>query len=279
MPAPKNKVLGHYGRPRVNQKSFRISFRILWKIFLFSLPLVILGGIAYFVFVHNYFEIKNINISGLTTVSENEFRKEISKIFTSRKWVVGKLSNYFLFPQDFAKAAIEGAFPKIGEVVIEKIYPEIVNISVVERSAIGVWCRTDNCFYFDKTGVIFEEAPKSFGGLMITVEDRRDREVKSGSKVLEEERIVLFEQAKNLFSKNFPFAPVAFIVTSKDEIEILTSENWRILLDKKAHLEYQFSNLKYVLDEQIKIRRRELDYVDLRLGNKIYYKFVAIDKK
>lgn len=270
----KSKVLGRYGRPKTQRKSFRVNLRILRKVFLFSLPLGIFGGILYFVFLSSYFEIKNVNISGLKSVSEDNVRQEVSKIFARRNWVIGKLSNYFLFSKDLAKAEIQSAFPKIGEIKIEKVYPEILNVEIRERNATGVWCRVADCFYFDAQGVIFEPAPKSFGSLMITAEDQRDLDnVKIGDAVLSAERVSFLEEAKELIGRNFEFSIKNFIITSRGEIEILTSENWRILLAQKETLEYQFSNLKYLLDEEIKNRRRELEYVDLRLGNKLYYKF------
>ena len=59
--------------------------------------------------------------------------------------------------------------------------------------------------------------------------------------------------------------------TLRDNVDgLLTAELW----EKDDDIEYQLSNLKYVLDEEIKARRGELEYVDLRLGNKVYYKYL-----
>lgn len=287
----RSKIVGRYGRQKVNRGS-HINFRILRKVFLFCVPLGIFFGIFYFVFLSHYFAIKNVNISGLKTVSENGVREEVGKVTSSRKWIVGKLSNYFLFPQDFAKTAIGRAFPKIGEIKIEKVYPEVLNISISEREAIGVWCKKfesgimnyesgTECFYFDKEGVIFEPAPKSFGGLIMAVEDFRNvtgsYSVTLGLAVLTVEQIRSFEELRILIGKNFPFSAQIFRITQEGEFELFTSEGWRVLLDKKGGLEYELSNLKYLLDEQVKTRRGELDYVDLRLGNRLYYKYRGID--
>jgi len=46
-----------------------------------------------------------------------------------------------------------------------------------------------------------------------------------------------------------------------------------VFLDNEEDADYNLSNLKYLLDEEIQTRRRELEYVDLRLGNKVYYKY------
>ena len=275
----KSKVVGRYGRPVKKGRGWRISFCFARKIFLLALPLAMLAGAFYFVFLSDYFAIKEVKISGLKSIATEELNREFSKILGGKKIIIGKLSNYFLFSPDLARAEIQGAFPKIGEIAIEKVYPRSLNVSVSERNTIGVWCREEKCFYFDKNGVIYEEALKSFGGLMITIEDFRPIEgVGLGAAALQDGEAIFFEEAKRLIAQNFPFGIRSFIITPRNEIEIVTSENWRVLLDKKEKLEYQLSNLKYLLDEKIKDRRRELEYVDLRLGNRLYYKFASIGK-
>jgi len=147
---------------------------------------------------------------------------------------------------------------------------------VEERIAIGVWCNIESsCFYFDKEGVIFEQAPKSSGSLILAIEDYRDFEASLGSTVLTREDISFFRESRGLLSRNFPFSVNKFTVSEKSEFELVTSESWRVLLDKKESPEYQLSNLKYLLDEEVAARRFELDYVDLRLGNRLYYKYKA----
>jgi len=176
------------------------------------------------------------------------------------------------------RAEILETFPKIGEIKIKK-NPETVEITVEERGAIGVWCgRAGECFYFDKSGVIFEESPKSTGSLILAIQDERSQLSGSdpdslGEIVVSSDEINFFQETKGLISRNFPFNAQLFIITEKSEFELQTSENWRVFLNKKESPQYQVSNLKYLLDEEIKNRRWELDYVDLRLGNRVYYKY------
>ncbi len=280
----KSKVVGRYGRPVKKTRGWRISFRYLRKTFLFCFALTALGGAFYSVFLSDYFALKEVKISGLKSIAEENLRQEVKEILSRRKWMIGKLSNYFLFSADLARAEIQGVFPKVGEIEIEKIYPRTLNVNVRERNAVGVWCLPagnlanpdvlEHCFYFDEKGVIFEEAPKSFGGLMITIEDFRPIAGASlGATALEEGEAVFFQEAKGLIAENFSFGIKSFVITQRNEIEVVTSENWRVILDKKEGLKHQLSNLKYLLDDKIKERRRELEYVDLRLGNRLYYKY------
>ena len=218
MPNKKRQVvLGRYGWSR-KKKAFRIKFRVVRKLFYFLIPVVILGGIFYFLFISDRREVKEENISRIKAVSEEE------------------------------------------------------------REAIGIWCKGSDCFYFDKEGVIFEESPKSSGSLLISIEDARGTAANLGSAVLSESQIASAQDAQRLVKGNFPFAVSSILVRTGEEYELLTTEGWRVLLNKTDGLEYQLSNLKYVIDEEIKTRRGELEYVDLRLGNRVFYKYKGAKK-
>ncbi len=273
MTRPKhNVVVGRYSRPGKRARHF--NFRVSKKIFYFLIPVIILGGIFYFLFISGRFEVKEVNISGLKAVNEEEVRKLINDVLAPKKFGVLKSKNHFLLSRDKLQSSILSSIHKIGSVRIEKT-TDALNIAIEEREAIGIWCKGSDCFYFDKKGIIFEESPKSSGSLFISIEDMRNMETNLGSAVLSEPEVVLAEDSQRLLRGNFPFSAVTIVITADGEYELLTTEGWRVLLNKNDGLEYQLSNLKYVIDEKIKTRRGELEYVDLRLGNRVYYKYTA----
>jgi hypothetical protein len=57
------------------------------------------------------------------------------------------------------------------------------------------------------------------------------------------------------------------------QYEIYLKESWYILLNDKNESNLSFSNLQLVLDGTIKEKRPTLEYVDLRSGNKVFYKY------
>ncbi len=272
----KSKVVGVYRRRE--RRRVRFSLRFTRRIFYFATLALLGGGFFYFFFVSSYFKITNVEILGVESISQEEVQSGVENVFAQKKLGFFNSKNYFLAPVEKLQASLLEQFPKIGIVSLEKIYRNTLQVHIEERVMLGVWClasrdRLENCFYFDKEGVIFEEAPKSFGSLMMSVEDRRDIEANLGSAVLGGEQVAFAQDAQGLVSRNFPFSIQTFLITKAGEYEILTSEGWRVFLNKSAGVEYQLSNLKYVLDEKIKTRRGELEYADLRLGNKVYYKY------
>lgn len=239
-----------------------------------SLPLAVLGGIFYFMFLSGHFTIRDVKISGLETIPREEILINLNKIFNQKKFGVLGSNNYFIFPGAKLQASLREQFPKIGLVRIEKINPDGINIVINERKAIGVWCYKISCFYFDKGGVVFEEAPKSTGSLMLSIDDEAANSAELGDVVLRDGDVEFFQSVQGITVRSFSFGVKGFLITPDGEFEVTTTEDWQIFLDKSESPQYQLSNLKYVLDEEVKTRRRELEYVDLRLGNRVYYKYL-----
>ena len=261
----------------------RVGRRHIKALLLSVLLVSMTGGVFYFLFISDKFAIGQVNVSGLKAIRETEVRRVVDDILEQKRFGFLESTNYFLFPSDMLQTTLAAAFPRIGNAKVQKLQHNTVDIIIEERDAIGVWCLAsrdlakpdgpDGCFYFDKKGVIFVQAPKSFGSLMIGIRDERDTEASVGNAVLSSAQVAFAGAAQGLVSRNFPFSIRTFVITRDGEYEILTSEGWRVLLDKSAEAEYQLSNLKYVLDEEIETRRQELEYVDLRLGNRVYYKY------
>jgi cell division septal protein FtsQ len=248
------------------------------KLILFGFLLVCTGGIFYFVFVSSYFTITRVEVLGVESISRDEVDGAVEKIFAQKKIGFFNSKNYFLAPVEKLRASLFEQFPKIEAIDLEKIYRDTLQIHIKERDTLGVWClpagdKPEDCFYFDKEGVIFEEAPKSFGQLILSVRDSRNIEPHLGARVLDRKEVTYLGDLRGIMERNFAFGAQTIEIRESGEFEVVTSEGWRVLLNKNDSVSSQLSNLKYVLDETIQARRSELEYVDLRLGNKVYYKY------
>jgi len=57
-----------------------------------------------------------------------------------------------------------------------------------------------------------------------------------------------------------------------DEMTFVTTENWQGMLSTSVSLETQIKKLELALDEKIKDKRSTLQYVDLRIKDRVYFK-------
>jgi len=192
----------------------------------------------YFLFISDNFDISEVNISGVKTISEGEVRSTASDVLREKRIGFIKSTNYFIFPDSKLRAAILASYPKIESVDIQHTR-EKAEIIIMERETLGIWCGGSNCFYFDRSGVIFEHAPRSVGSLVIAISDERDIDANVGGIVLDKQQVVLAEDVHGLIGRNFSFGIRTIVITRDGEFEVVTSENWRLLLEKDDDIEYQ----------------------------------------
>ncbi len=143
---------------------------------------------------------------------------------------------------------------------------------------IGIFCKENSlqenkCFYVDKQGVIFEDAPRTSGGLVLLIKDYSDKEIKLYDQVLNLETINMITEIKNYLSSEIGLSAVSFDIDSYpvNKLRVVTNESWYVLFGLKQEIKKQLLSLKVVLDEKIE-DRMSLQYIDLRIENRIYYK-------
>ncbi len=150
--------------------------RILFLIILLILIL------AYILFLSPIFKIRAVEVSGNREVSE----EEIKNSFT--------YGNIFLVSENKIKNDLIKKIPKIGDLEIKKnLIKRIVKLTIEERGRLGIACQvreeTEDCFYIDKQGVIFEQAPQTSGSLILLIKDYSQREFYLGKKIFEQKII------------------------------------------------------------------------------------------
>ncbi|GAH87923.1 unnamed protein product, partial [marine sediment metagenome] len=128
-------------------------YRFFWLGVLFF---VFLFSIFYFLFFSQTFQVEKIIVTG-----EQKVAKENLKLLVENKLenkiLFFKTKSIFLVNLNEIKKNILNNFPQIAEVEISRGFPDTLNIIVVERFGLTVWCQAEQCFLVDNEGVIFEE--------------------------------------------------------------------------------------------------------------------------
>jgi hypothetical protein len=242
----------HRKRKRYGKKIFALAI-----IFLF---LLLVAGIV----LSPILKAKEINVYGNKEIDSEEIKNDIQSI------------NILLMTSNGLKNKLLKNFPKISTVEIRKnILKRTIAVTITEREGLGIICKenTGNCFYVDKNGIIFEDAPQTSGSLVLLIKDSSLEEFSLGKKILEEQIITsIADFRENLFSQtNIKINWFEISTHPPKESKIITSEGWYLLLDLTRDTQKQLSILKTALDEKIK-NRENLEYIDLRIENRIYYK-------
>lgn len=254
----KNQI--KYGRryvPRRQVKKFRK--RPKKKLFFFWLLFLVLV-LAYILFFSPLFEIKEIKVSGNRAIDSQEIKNIL------------KQKNLFLVTKNKLRETLLNNFSRIESVDISKnIFKKIIELKIVERKEVGIFCRGD-CYYIDKKGVIFETAPQTSGTLILVIKDSSDGEMRIGDNVVEEEFIAELIDLRTYLSNQLSLKALDFAIDASEDLKVNTHEGWYILFDKARDLQNQLTALELVLKEKVREARKNLEYIDLRIENRVYYK-------
>lgn len=124
----------------------------------------------------------------------------------------------------------------------------------------------DRCFNMDENGIIFKESPVISGGPFLVIYDRISGDLKINSRVISPEILKSILEIRQKVKINL----LSFTIISPiaADLEILTSNGWKIYFDASKDVNKQISILETVLAKKV----QPLEYVDLRIENRVYYK-------
>jgi|SRR3989344_2557814 len=245
-----------------NQKEKTKRLRIL--LFVFSALITILAT-AWFVFMSPFFKINNIE------VSDNDYLNNVSSLLNS---------NLLTLSRSRLKSELSNTFPEITEIEIVKKLFHTVKINFQKRAQVGIWChpagdqlQADSCFYFDKEGIIFKEAPQTEGGLILKIIDASKNSASLGDMVLDNNKINFIIAFSDKINENNKFKILEFKIKPKSsvDLEAITDQKWSIYLDEKQEPVTAANNLLIILEEAVK-NAKNLEYIDLRIPSRVFYK-------
>lgn len=264
-------------RDELREKRKRRKIRVAFLVVSSSITLTVF--IVYALFFSGWFSIRGIQVSGNQEIKAQEIQN-LAESHINRAYFLGYIRpflNILFASSDDIEYSLNENFPVIKTVDVNKnFFSRRLNIKVNERQAAGIWCRDDSnkCFYFDGDGILFKSSPRFSGEVFLTIEDGRGRDFNLTDSFDDKELLEKINSAKNILDElkvvtynNFFLPPGSF------EFWVKTKEGWNIYLDKENDISTQLVALKKFLDEKLSSSRRQtLEYIDLRVNNRIYYK-------
>lgn len=225
-----------------------------------------------------FFKIKSISMSTDGIISIDAVTEIAEKELSGKHLSLFPKSNIFLLPKkNIAKSLVEG-IPRIKTVRLDREFFDGLSIQIMERKNKALLCKKESCAAVDEDGFVFEKTPYVSGGIIIKFYDQRGSEEGESPESATGKSMLLPAQFKKimdfvgLVAKSGGEATEIFL-KKEDIYEVMTKEGWRILINAKNEPDKAFANMMTAIESEIKEKRKKLDYIDLRFGNKVYYKF------
>lgn len=218
--------------------------------------------IGYLVFGSNFFTLDSLEITG-THLSDKE-------AITKAMFPDGFTSvNAVAFNENRARRRLADMH-EISEVKFHKnLISNTLTVEIVEHQSSITWETGGEKFLVNRFGVVYDQAEE--GSPLLTVEDLKNIPVSLNQRIVTEEFIDFVTSfAANLPRRTNIAVRRITVPETTFEVEMETQDGWKIILDTTKSWEDQLNTLVRVLREMSSNPPRE--YVDLRIGNKVFYK-------
>ena len=168
---------------------------------------------------------------------------------------------YFGGDNSFISASVSGAPSK----------------KVIDKNLAATICRSEECFWINRDGIAFGKSGKTGGNLVLSFEDKTGRELKTDTQLIKPESL-----AELLFLRKRIPEDLGVFLKSGDtsdlnlnDFNFTTGDGWVLKLSIKENAYKIIEILRQTLEEIKKTAppTAGLDYVDLRIQNKVFYKF------
>ena len=143
----------HHRKPHLYKKRKPIyCSRLLWLVvFVFVLSY----SIFYFLFLTDFFQIREINTAGLQKIFPSRLKLSIQEQ-TGNKILFFPSRSIFLVNIGEIERDILGEFPSLVGIDISRNFPDSLSARVMEREGLASFCLIEDCFIIDKEGIAFE---------------------------------------------------------------------------------------------------------------------------
>lgn len=262
------------------EEGFRL-LRSAYRIFFYFLLTAFLAVVFYVVFFSPFLMIEKVEINGIKKLGQAEVSAVAESVYRGRYLGIFPRTNFLLFPKNKLSKTLADNFKRIRSVEVERKFPDSALVRIKERESLLLWCdMSRECFIIDENGYAYQrvklDSKEVLENELMKIIGQEDRKVSEGEKVLDAEKAAFLMDAKNIMGKSADME-IAGEVRAKsriaEEVTLKSPEGWDILVSTSFPLERAGSFLKIFLEKEISDEDRDkLEYVDLRVENRIYYK-------
>lgn len=254
----------------------RRRVRVMVVAFIF----VAAAALAYGVHLISYappLSIQKIEVAGVKKIEPTIIATYVDSLLNDGSFHYLSRRNIFLYPKSVIEDGITTSFPRVKSAHASRssaIGQDLI-IAITEREPYALWCATENdCYALDEEGFVFTTAATTTHGDFATAYTfTGDIEgVPIGQKLVPGQLpsvlalLRIFQQETNLVPTR---------------VDILPEQDFRVTVGQDFYVKASFGqepetlarNLELVLSsEALRERIAEIEYVDLRFGNRVYYK-------
>jgi len=257
---------------RFKRKKKRVSF-LRYRLFWYGTGLLFfLTFLFYAVVFSPWLEIENVKVQGAREIPTGHILFAVESSFWQEFLGIPQNSILLVNTKEL-KENLLNSFPAISKVSLKRAPPKTLVVKIQERKQVATWCREDSCVALDNNGVPYNEIEDDGSYVVFSSQGNPvlGQELLSASLL---STLLGFKEMFEEAGEPVRFVTVAFEIGEAGQVEGVTKEGWKILLDLEKPVEWQQTKLQLVLQQKIPpAKRGELEYIDLRFGDQAYIRY------
>lgn len=268
-------------------KAARPKRRVIYLVLL----LILISVGLFWVNQSSEFTVRYIDVVGTEQISKVDVLAVAENQLEKSRFLFFDQSNIFFFKKSVLKKELFSRY-QIQKVKVKKKYFDTILVEIIEKPIALVWLSENQKYYLDKNGIATTKVGET-SNLVVegggegteiirsdsktlsypTIADQNNRPVEIGTEaVLPTTAEFLIALHQGLLERaDFDISHYTIISPAADEITMVTKEGWQAHFNLTDLPETQVERLFLILQNRVD-DRDNLEYIDLRFGEKIFYK-------
>ncbi len=250
------------------------------RVLLFILWSLLLGTLVYTLFFASFLLINPdaIQVRGTNQISSAQVETTVRENLSGRWFGILPKSNFLLLRPTGLAENLSARFPLARDVQVTRVFPHGLEIDIREREKIILWCSGGPCYLVTEKGkateakqAVTEENQK----FVRTITDTSAQTVRMNQTIFSFDLPGFLTELEPLFEEQLDMQiGTEYEATSRfaGELRVKTSEGFRVYLSTDIMPSKAVSALRLLFEKELPPeKRKELEYVDARTENRLYY--------
>lgn len=247
---------------------------------LFVLWLLLFGTLGYTLLFSPFLLIDpdSLQVDGAERLSAAKIKGFVREDISGRWLDLFPKNNFLLFRPETLEEKLFLAFPLARSAEATRIFPHGLRIEVRERERIVLWCSGGPCYLVTESGMA-AEARQSFTEenreFVRTIIDTSAQPVRVGQKLFLFDLPGFVAELEHLLEEELGLKmEVPYEAASRfaEELRFGTAEGFRVYVSTALTPLKTVAALRLLFEKELpEERRRELEYIDARTENRVYY--------
>lgn len=221
--------------------------------------------------------VRDVHISGVSSVPLADIEQVVRNELSGRYFFVLPKNNAFLYSDTRISERLGTTFPKLHDIDVSLQNFHTISIRAAEREPVAVFCGIslaavqESCLFMDQSGIAYEQAPEFSDNAYVRFYG--GNAVSPGGHFLSPELFFPLWALTDAMHEA-GLSPVSVEVDAAGDVLLLDSSRASVRFTMASKPEDVLKALKAARASDALTGKglEEIEYIDLRFGNRLYYK-------